>query len=76
MSAFGTNRVRLNIDLTRYHRHLVPGIEGTSVPGLKTTDWGYQDRFWAIRWDCCGHTMDTLLDSITIEDAVERSDTP
>jgi hypothetical protein len=70
MSAFGVHRVRLDVDLTRFHPHLVPGIEGTSVPGMITTEWGYQDRFWAIKYDCCGHTMDTLLTSLTVaEDA-------
>jgi hypothetical protein len=66
MSAYGTHRVRHGTDLTRYHQHLQPGIEGASVPGVKTTEWGYQDRFWAIRWDCCGHVMDTLLSSLTV----------
>jgi hypothetical protein len=70
MSAYGAHRVRLDVDLTRYHQHLVPGAEGVSVPGMKTTDWGYQDRFWAIKYDCCGHIMDTLLTSLTIAEPV------
>ncbi len=66
MAAFGAHRVRLDVDLARYHEHLKPGIEGTSVPGVKTTVWGYQDRFWAVRYDCCGRVMDTLTSSLTV----------
>jgi hypothetical protein len=68
MSAYGTHRVRLTVDLSRYHEHLKPGAEGISVPGVKTTVWGYQDRFWAVRYDCCGHLMDTLLASLAVVD--------
>jgi hypothetical protein len=66
MSAYGVHRVQLDVDLTRYHQHLLPGAQGVSVPDVKTTVWGYQDRFWAVRYDCCGHTMDTLTKSLTL----------
>lgn len=68
MAAYGIHRVRLDTNLTAYHPHLTPGTEGVSVPDVRTTEWGYQDRFWAVRYDCCGHVMDTVLDSLTVLD--------
>ena len=76
MSAYGYHRVRLTTDLTRYHPHLKPGTEGTSQPDVKTTEWGYQDRFWAVKYDCCGHVMDTLLDGLTVIDEPESGASP
>ncbi len=71
MNAYGSHRVRLDVDLTRYHPHLVPGVEGISEPGVRTTEWGWQDRFWAVRYDCCGHVMDTLTSSLTVQKEAE-----
>lgn len=68
MAAYSTDRVRLDTDLTRYHEHLKPGVEGVSVPGRETTDFGSSDRFWAIKYDCCGVVMDTITDNLTIID--------
>lgn len=59
-------KVTLNEDLTRYHGHLRPGVTGTLVPGVKTTIYGWQDRFGAVRFDCCGVTMDILLSNLTL----------
>ena len=33
-------RVTLNEDITRYHRHLRPGVAGTLVPGVNSSDHG------------------------------------
>jgi hypothetical protein len=68
VSAFGAHRVRLDVNLTRYHVHLTPGVMGVSVPGRKTTDFGVSDRFWAVEYDCCGHVMDTIADNLTVID--------
>jgi hypothetical protein len=64
-------KVRLNVDLTRYHRHLVPGVTGTVIPDLKCSMWGSQDRFGAVRFDCCGVTMDIVLANLTFDPAPE-----
>jgi hypothetical protein len=69
MAAYTVERVRLNTDLTRYHVHLLPGVEGTTVPRRATTEWGWQDRFAAVEWDCCGHVMDTLWTGLDDVDA-------
>lgn len=61
-------RVRLNDDLRRYHAHLVPGSEGSMLPGAKVDMWGSQDRFGAVRFDCCGAMLDVLLTGVTILD--------
>jgi len=60
-------RVTLNEDLTRYHDHLRPGVRGTLVPGFKTTIYGRQDRFGAVRFDCCGDTRDIVLSGLTFD---------
>ncbi len=74
MSAYGAHRVRLNVDLTRYHLHLKPGELGVSVPGRKTTEFGGMDHFWAVEYDCCGHVMDTVTDNLTVLNPAD--DTP
>jgi hypothetical protein len=60
-------RVVLNANLTRYHRHLTPGTTGVLVPNVKTTMYGWQDRFGAVRFDCCGATLDIVLSNLTID---------
>lgn len=57
-------RVRLLKDLTKYHEHLVPGVEGIMVPNVKTTPYGNFDRFGAVKFDCCGHLIDILLTNL------------
>jgi hypothetical protein len=60
-------RCTLQVFLTKYHEHLVPGLQGTLVPNLKTTAWGANDRFGAVKFDCCGHTLDIVLANLLIE---------
>lgn len=62
-------RCTLQVDLTRYHPHLVPGVHGTLVPEVMTTRWGPDNRFGAVKFDCCGHTLDIVLANLDIEDA-------
>lgn len=57
-------RVRLTTDLTRYHPHLKAGAEGQTIPGVKVSVWGASDRFTAVRFDCCGKTLDILWQSL------------
>jgi hypothetical protein len=57
-------RVVLTVDLRRYHSHLVPGTRGTLLPDVKVGMWGHQDRFGAVRFDCCGATLDVLFESL------------
>ncbi len=59
-------RVILNADLTRYHSHLRPGATGTLLPRVQVGPFGGQDRFGAVRFDCCGATLDVLLAGLTI----------
>lgn len=61
-------RVRLSHDLRQYHDHLAPGSEGTLIPGAKCGMWGSEDRFGAVRFDCCGVMLDVLLEGVTILD--------
>jgi hypothetical protein len=64
-------RVTLKKDLTRYHDHLVPGVTGQLVPELQVGIWGALERFVAVRFDCCGATLDILLDSLELEDPAQ-----
>ncbi len=57
-------RVRLTTDLTRYHTHLEAGAKGTVIPNVKCSVWGTQDRFGAVRFDCCGAMLDILFQSL------------
>ena len=67
-------RVTLNVDLTQYHGHLTPGVTGTLIPDLKCSMWGSYDRFGAVRFDCCGATLDILLGNLTIEPTEDAPD--
>lgn len=58
-------RVRLDVDLTRYHRHLEVGATGRLLPMVKVGIWGSTDRFGAVRFDCCGETLDVVLSQLT-----------
>jgi len=60
-------RCTLQMGLRRYHEHLVPGLKGTLLPGVMTTSWGQSPRFGAVRFDCCGHTLDIVLENLDIE---------
>lgn len=61
-------RCTLMVPLRRYHDHLLPGLKGTLLPGVETTSWGKNPRFGAVRFDCCGHTLDIVLDNLVIDD--------
>ena len=69
-------RCTLEVNLTRYHEHLVPGAQGVLVPKVKTTSWGELDRFGAVKFDCCGHTLDIVIANLTIEDGASNPCTP
>jgi hypothetical protein len=65
--------VRLDVDLTQYHEHLEVGVCGTLIPGLQVGVWGAQDRFGAVRFDCCGATLDILFKSLTILESADEA---
>ena len=56
-------RVKLKIDLTKYHPSCIVGAEGYIIPGLKTTKFGHQDRFGAVQFDN-GVLMDVLINEL------------
>lgn len=61
MAWFGeAYRVKLHVDLTKYHEHLVPGVEGVMVPNKICSKRGGTAHFVAVQFDCCGHTLDVL----------------
>ena len=65
----GRLRVRLTVDLTKYHRLLVVGVEGTvsDFSGTyKVMDYG-RDRFWQVEFPDAG-IWDILPDSLDIID--------
>lgn len=59
-------RVRLTTDLRRYHMHLASGTTGMTIPDYKVGVWGTQDRFVAVKFDCCGATLDILWGSLDV----------
>lgn len=65
-------RCTLQTDLTRYHSHLTAGAKGVLVPKIQTTKWGVNDRFGAVKFDCCGHTLDIVLDNLVIENGARN----
>lgn len=69
-------RCTLQVPLTKYHPHLVPGVQGTLVPHQKTTEWGWSDRFGAVKFDCCGHTLDIVLANLVIEQGATSPSAP
>lgn len=61
MAWFGeAYRVRLHVDLSKYHEHLVPGVDGVMVPHKICSKRGGTKHFVAVQFDCCGHTLDVL----------------
>lgn len=60
-------RVNLNVDLTRYHEHLVVGSKGYLIPHAKYSAWGWSDIFGGVEFDCCGHKIDVLFSGLTVE---------
>jgi len=61
-------RCTLIVDLTRYHEHLTPGAKGFLIPELTMSNWGNEDRFGAVKFDCCGATLDILFKSLSVEE--------
>jgi len=69
-----SRKVKLDVDLTKYHGHLVPGVTGTMIPDRKCSMWGSQDRFGAVRFDCCGITMDIVIRNLTFDPVPDLGD--
>ena len=44
-------RVILKVNLERYGKGLVEGIGGWTIPNVKLSIWGSQDRFVAVEFD-------------------------
>ena len=60
-------RMKLTVDLTRYHLNAKEGALCTTIPDCKLSMWGSQDRFVAVRFDE-GGSLDILwkgLEKIT-----------
>lgn len=57
-------RVKLLVDLTKYHSKLTIGQEGTLIPNVAVGMWGRDsDRFGAVRFDC-GAYLDIVLSNL------------
>src|SRR5581483_1664537 len=65
-------RVTLKDDLTRYHPHLRVGVRGTLLSGVKVGEWGSLDHFGAVKFDCCGTTLDVVPRGLDIEGKAEE----
>lgn len=57
----------MNLDLTRYHEHLVVGSKGYLIPHAKYSSWGWFDIFGGVEFDCCGHKINVLFSGLTVE---------
>jgi hypothetical protein len=44
-------RVKLTDDLTKYGEGLIVGLEGWTIPNVKLSIWGTEDRFVAVEFD-------------------------
>lgn len=58
-------RVKLIIDLTKYHSECIIGMLGWSIPDYKVSYFGSQDRFVAVKFDN-GIILDVLWKSLEI----------
>jgi hypothetical protein len=56
-------RVKLKVDLTRYNKKCKIGELGWTMPNIKLSIWGSQDRFVAVRFDN-GAELDVLWDGL------------
>lgn len=56
-------RVKLKVNLERYGRGLVEGVEGWTIPDTKLSIWGDQDRFVAVNFDN-GLKLDIIYSSL------------
>lgn len=60
-------RVKLKVDLTRYDNRCKVDSLGYTIPDLKLSIWGSQDRFVAVRFDS-GAQLDVLWSGLKIVD--------
>lgn len=58
-------RVRLKVDLTKYDERCKINELGWTMPNIKLSIWGSQDRFVAVRFDS-GANLDILWKSLEI----------
>lgn len=56
-------RVELIVDLTRYDKRLIVGSLGWTMPDVKLSMWGSEDRFVAVQFDN-GACLDILYKSL------------
>lgn len=69
-------RVELLVNLERYGKGLVEGIKGWTIPNVKLSMWGSEDRFVAVRFDN-GISLDILYKSLKfIQKAKENNESP
>jgi len=59
-------RVKLLDDLTRYDPRLKVGEMGWTIPYAKLSEWGYQDRFVAVKFDN-GARLDVLYEGLELQ---------
>jgi len=59
----GSIRVKLKTDLTKYHPECKIGSIGSTLPGIKLSEWGWSDRFVAVKFDN-GAMLDVLWKSL------------
>jgi hypothetical protein len=65
-------RVKLKVNLERYGKGLVEGSEGWTIPNVKLSVWGSQDRFVAVEFDN-GLRLDVLYSGLEILSKPELS---
>jgi len=58
-------RIKLKVDLTRYDSRCKIEEQGWTIPNIKLSDWGYQDRFVAVEFDN-GAKLDVLWKGLEI----------
>jgi len=64
-------RVKLKVDLTKYNPDCKIGSLGYTIPDVKLSIWGSQDRFVAVKFDN-GFRLDVLWNSLEIIDKVKE----
>lgn len=65
-------RVKLKVDLTKYDNRCKVGSLGYTIPDIKLSIWGSQDRFVAVKFDN-GAQLDVLWNSLeTINENSEQ----
>ena len=60
-------RVKLKVDLTKYDSRCKIGSLGSTMPDIKLSVWGSQDRFVAVNFDN-GAQLDVLWESLEVID--------